>query len=112
MNHDNRFRRFRFVQADDSTDFLKLTSGWLELAEARAPGAPKALLEGDFLARLPDGSCFKEISYKREHEAVEQALPDWSQSEGRTVARVDNGNFVLTDGRQFPLDQIRFPRVK
>lgn len=108
MNVDNASRRFLYIQADDTTEFDRVVAGWLELAEEHEPGTPKALLEGDFLAFLPDDTCFKEVSYKREHYAVEHALTAWRRSVGRHVARLSDESFVLDDGRHFDLNEVRF----
>ena len=108
MNVDNEHRYFRFLQADDTTDFRLLVTGWLEVAEERAPNEPKALLEGDFLAYLPDGTRLKEVSFKREHQAVGRVLPEWSRSAGRLVGRVVADCLELSDGRRYLIRQVRF----
>lgn len=112
MNVDNEFRRFRFIQADDTTRFIDVTYGWLDFAEDLDPQSPKALLEGDYLAYLPDGLCFKEVSYKVEHAAVHESLPTWSRSIGRLVARVEGRDLLLDDGRRYALDIVRFERLR
>jgi len=108
VNVDNAYRRFLYVQADDGTAFDRVVAGWLELAEDREPGTPKALLGEDFLAFLPEKTCFREVSYKREHQAVEHVLPAWCRSVGECVARIIDQKFVLHDGRQFDLSEVRF----
>lgn len=44
-----------------TTDSTTSSTGWLELADRLAPGLPKALLAGDVVAMLPDGSRFIEV---------------------------------------------------
>lgn len=112
MNVDNVYRRFVYIQADDTTEFDRVVAGWLELAEKHEPSTPKALLEGDFLAFIPDDTCFKEVSYKRDHNAVEHVLPTWCRVVGRCIARIADGQFVLDDGRQFVLNDVRFVGLK
>lgn len=112
LNTDNSYRCFRFVQADDSADFDKVVEGWLELAEVQVPSEPKALVEGDFLAYLPNGIRLKEVSFKKEHHSVDQVLPEWSRGTGRLIGRIVDDEFQLNDGRSFPLVKVVFSTLK
>lgn len=68
VNVDTPWRRYRFIEAIDTAidtavdtvEFLQVVDGWLDCAEQLAPGSPKALLAGDGVVLLPDGSRFLE----------------------------------------------------
>ena len=107
MKTDTSIRRYRFIEVLESPDFFEVTKGWLQLAEDREPGTPKALLEGIYILELPDGSRFKEVTYKTEHSAVEAAIADWATSSGRRYGRVRGDDLVLSDGTELPLSQLR-----
>jgi hypothetical protein len=111
MNFDNEFRRFRFIEANDSVEFNAVVEGWLTHAERQSPKTGKALLEGDYLAYLPDGARLKEVSYKVKHESVDVALPDWAQAVGRRFAWLESNQLVTSDGSRFPIDEIRFEPI-
>ena len=111
MNQDNEYRCFRYIQVADSIAFDQIIEGWLELAEQRFPEVPKAVLEGDYLAYLPDGSRFKEVSFKREHGAVELALSEWANSKLRAVARIAGREFLVSDGQKFDIEDVQFEKL-
>jgi len=112
MDLDHEHRCFRFIQADVTTDVSRLVSGWLDLVVSRFPNAPAAVVEGDYLAYLPGGASLKEVSFKREHQAVGLVLSEWSSSVMRLVGRVVGDKIELDDGRRYPLDQVRFVRLE
>jgi hypothetical protein len=118
MHSDNTLRRFRFVEALDAMELTrkrgrgpwKLVSGWLEAAEAMSPRTPKALLEGDFVVGLSDGSVFKEISYKAECSSIESTLDSWARASGRRWARFDGEFFRVSDGITLSLSDLSVER--
>jgi hypothetical protein len=115
MNVDQPHRKFRYVEVLYTNDLKRsrtgpwhLVEGWLDLAENLSPGSPKALLEGDCVAQLPDQSIFKEVSFKAAHGSVEEALESWASTVGRRWARISGGLFVRSDYVSIPIEQIRF----
>jgi len=114
MNTDKPWRRFRLIEVLEDSELKRsrrawpLVDGWLLKAEAISPGTPKALLEGDWVATLPDGSRFKEVSFKTEHPKIEEALNLWSQEVGRRWAKVSGDDLILSDGSKVPLEDVRF----
>lgn len=113
-NTDLPHRKFRFIEALDAGELKRsrrdfaLIADWLELAEQLSPKTPKAMLEGDYVARIGDGAFFKELSFKSAHEAVELPLEPWSRACGRRWARIVGDEFVISDGQRLPLSTIRF----
>jgi hypothetical protein len=112
LNSDNEYRKFRFIEATAATDFLAVTEGWLELAERVSPRSDKALLEGDYLAKLPDRSRFIEVSFKREHKAVDDTLASWALSVSRRYAWLADQRFAISDGTSLPVDDVQWERLK
>ena len=112
LNTDNEYRKFRFVEAVDATDFLAAPEGWLEFAERASPNSPKALLEGDYVACLPDGRRFFEISFKRGHRALDETLAAWASSVSRRYAWLTERHFVISDGTALPIDDVKWERLK
>jgi hypothetical protein len=108
MNRDTVHRKYRFVEVLRSTDFGQIVQGWTATAQLLSPHSPKALLEGGYIATLPDGTSFKEISFKAEHSALEQALPQWSRHSGRRIAFIIDDHFRVSDGSSYLLEQIVF----
>ena len=118
VNEDSPHRKFRYIEVCSSQDLRRtrrgqwsLLDGWLELAERLSPRTPKAVVEGEFVARLPDGSVFKEVSFQTEHPSVEEALPQWAFASGRRWAQVQSTAFVVSDGATVPLADIAFERT-
>ena len=117
MNTDQPHRRFRFIEVLDPEELKRsrrgfpLVSGWLETAEQLSPGTPKALLGEDYVAELPDGVTFREVSFKTEHAALEPALAAWSTQTGRRWAQIIDDVFVISDGRRLPIEAIIFGKV-
>ena len=108
MKTDNVYRCFRYVQCRPGESFRAMTTGWLELALAAAPGEQMALLEETGTAHLPDGMLLRPVSYKVAQTIVGKVAPEWSWQSGRAVGRVTEGAFVLEDGRRFALDSVCF----
>ena len=90
---------------------LTLWDGWLELAEQRSPGSPKAVGEGLYVVTLPDGSVFKEVDFKAEYVPVAEALPDWAASAGRRWAYYEDGVVHVSDGTCFPESETQVTRI-
>ena len=117
LNEDQPYRVYRLIEALSERDLKRsrknwsLVDGWLELAEDREPRSPKALLEGDYVVRLPDGSVFKEVTFKTEHESVGMALPDWAAGVGRRWARYRQGVLEISDGATLALADIEVEEV-
>ena len=117
MHTDTDWRHYRFVEVLEPTEFKrsrngwKLVEGWLTAAESLSPLTPKALLEGDFVARTLDGTTYEELTYKTEHSAVEASLDSWAQSVGRRWARFDGRTFHVSDGTSLPISALTIERV-
>ena len=117
VNIDQPHRHFRFIEVLDPKELKRsreswpLVSGWLEIAERMSPGTPKALLEGDYLAELPEGTVFKEVSFKTEHAAVEPALTTWADRAKRRWAQITDDVFTVSDSRRLPLETVAFKKV-
>ena len=117
MRTDLPHRKFRFIEVRDPKELKRsrsdfpLVEGWLDVAERLSPNTPKALLEGDYVARLSDGTLFKEVSFKTAQPAVEQALGSWSHACGRRWARIIGDEFVVSDGLRLPAEWISFESV-
>jgi hypothetical protein len=114
MNVDQTHRIYRWIEVKVPDDLRSarrglwpLVDGWLELAELREPGSDKAIIEGDYVVHLPDGSIFKEVSFKTGHPSVADALPDWSASVGRRWGKIVGETFVRSDNVVLPLTSIR-----
>lgn len=111
MNRDTAQRKYRFIEVRRSTEFQQVVRGWLETAELLSPRTPKALLEGDYLAALPDGTSFKEICFKAEFLVIEEALTHWRRHSGRRSAVIVDEEFRISDGSSCPLQQIAFKPI-
>jgi hypothetical protein len=118
VNRDTTFRSYRFVEVLGPSELLRsrsrewpLVEGWLDLAEEADPRSPKALLEGDYLVRLPDGAVFKEISFKVEHSSVEPALRAWAPTVGRRWVMIVEDKLVLSDRTSHSVNELVFERV-
>lgn len=111
MNHDNEHQKFRFIEVGQSTGFQEMVGGWLKTAELLSRRTPKALLEGDFLARLPDGTVFKEVTFKAAYSSIELALPQWRKHSGRRSAVVLNQEFRVSDGSTYLLSEVSFEQI-
>ena len=74
----------------------------------------KALLEGDYVAHLPDGTIFGEASFKAEHPSVELALSERASTviNKRRWAKIEDGKLTRSDDATFDLTMIRFEKVK
>ena len=117
LNRDQPHRLYRLIEVLADSE-LKRTrrgphhlDGWLMLAEQRSPGSPKSISEGDHLVTLPDGSLFKEWTFKTEQVSVADALPEWAASQGRRWAYYEDGVVHVSDGTCFPESEIQATRV-
>ena len=117
LNRDQPHRCYRLIKVLADADLKRnrseweFVNGWLELAEHQSPGSPKAVLEGDYVVKLPAGSVFKEVSFKSEHEAVAASLPEWAASAGRRWAIVENGFLIVSDGSRFLESEVQVTRA-
>lgn len=117
LNRDQPHLSYRLIEVlvevelKRSRSEWKLVKGWLELAEQQSPRSPKALLEGDYLVELPDGSVFKEVSFKAEHGSVADSLPEWAASVGRRWAYCANGKIIVSDGNSLSESEVQVTRV-
>ena len=117
LNRDLPHRLFRLIEVLADSELKRkrrgpsVWDGWLELAEQRSPGSLKGLLEGDYVVTLPDGSLFKEWSFKTEHVSVADALPEWAASAGRRWAYYEDGVVHVSDGMHLPESEIQVTRV-
>jgi hypothetical protein len=117
MNTDNEIRSFRLIEAVSDSDLKRsrtsweLVDGWLQMAERLSPGTPKAVVEGDWIALLPDGARFREVSFKAAHTSVQDALPQWASEAGRRWGRVVQQSVVISDGTTVAIAEINWERV-
>lgn len=117
LNRDQPHRCYRLIEVLADAELKRnrsewtLVKGWLELAEQQSPGSPKAVLEGDYVVKLPEGSVFKEVSFKSEHESVADSLSEWAASAGRRWATIENGMLIVSDGSRFLESEVQVTRV-
>ena len=113
MQADLPFRRFRYIEVISDEDLevrqerWTLVDGWIERAESMRPGSPKAILGDDETVTLPSGVRFRKVSFKSEHQVVEEALPSWASDVGRRWAKVDDDTFIVSDGSRWPRSSLR-----
>jgi hypothetical protein len=113
MNIDNPSRCFRLIEVLDdselerSASYWTIVDGWLQMAEANCPGSQKALLEGDWIVTLPDGTRFKEVSFKAEHASMADTLAEWASKAGRRWATANGDMIALSDGSSVSAHHVR-----
>lgn len=117
LNQDQAHRHYRLVEVLADVELKRgrsrwpLVEGWLELAERQSPGSPKAILEGDYVVTLPDGSLFKEVTYKAEQTSVGDSLPEWAAAVGRRWAYCEKGVVIISDGKSFSESELQVTPV-
>jgi hypothetical protein len=116
LNRDQPHRCYRLVEVLRDTELRRnrsewdLVDGWLELAEQQSPGSPKAILEGDYIVTLPEGTIFMEVSFKSDHRAVADSLPQWAATAGRRWAIIEDRFLIVSDGSRFLESDVRVTR--
>ena len=101
-------RRFLYLQAADTADFLRAFRSIGDLIEAREPQFPAGgMLSENFQVTTPDGRSFFGLSFKGDLDRWGSGIEAFAGEAGRALAAVENEQFRVDDGAVFALRDCR-----